>query len=130
MTASPKSSALSLLDYLGHIVTACARVTDYIAGLSHDRFLATPMVQDAVVRNLEVIGEAGTNVQKYHAEFFAGHPEIRDELRSAYAMRNRLAHGYFEIDWAIVWQAITVDIPALHAVVAAALAELREADDS
>ncbi len=65
----------------------------------------------AVIRNLEVIGEACNNVTKNHPDFAAQHANV--PWGFAYEMRNALAHGYFNVDLAIVWQTIQNDLPAL-----------------
>jgi uncharacterized protein with HEPN domain len=64
-----------------------------------------------VVRNLEVIGEACNNVTKTHSAFAAQHAEVAWGF--AYEMRNALSHGYFTVDYAIVWQTIVHDLPKL-----------------
>ena len=68
-------------------------------------------MQDAVIRNLEIIGEACNNVTKSHPEFAAQHAAV--PWGFAYEMRNALAHGYFNVDLAIVWQTIQNDLPPL-----------------
>lgn len=76
-------------------------------------FLNSKLVQDAVIRNLEVIGEASRNIERVHPEFAAAHPEI--PLALANDMRNALAHGYFKVDLEIVWKTIQSSLPDLHA---------------
>lgn len=56
-------------------------------------FLHQKLVQDAVIRHLEIIGEAANNIEKHHPRFAAAHPEL--PLSIADDMRNALAHGYF-----------------------------------
>ncbi|WP_332855755.1 HepT-like ribonuclease domain-containing protein [Duganella sp. S19_KUP01_CR8] len=70
------------------------------------------LVQDAVIRNLEILGEASNNIQKYHPEFVMQHPEL--PLAFAYQMRNAVVHGYFNVDYEIVWKTIQADLPALN----------------
>ena len=59
-------------------------------------FLVNKLVQDAVIRNFEVIGEASNNIEKHYPEFVVEHPEL--PLASAYQMRNAVVHGYFKVD--------------------------------
>ena len=73
--------------------------------------MADRKTQDAVIRNLEVIGEACNNVTKNHPDFAAQHATV--PWGFAYEMRNALAHGYFNVDLAIIWQTIQNDLPAL-----------------
>lgn len=101
-----------LLDYLEHILQAVERIQDYTEDLDEVTFLKEGMAQDAVIRNLEVIGEASRNIERHFPEFAKTHPEL--PLASAYEMRNALAHGYFSVDLGIVWKTIENDLPNLH----------------
>ena len=78
-----------LLDYLEHILQAIGRIQDYTEDLDEAAFLKEKMTQDAVIRNLEVIGEASRNIERHFPEFSKIHPEL--PLASAYEMRNALA---------------------------------------
>jgi uncharacterized protein with HEPN domain len=113
------NKALRVPDYLIHILQAIERVERYTLGLNEAQFTANEMIQDAVIRNFEVIGEAANNIQRADATFAAAHSEIPWQVM--YTMRNRLTHGYDKIDLAIVWQSIRKDLPALHALVKTAL---------
>lgn len=100
-----------LADYLRHIVDAISRIERYTANLDEAAFLGDEMVQDAVIRNLEIVGEACHNIETRHADFACAHPEL--PLAAAYQMRNAIAHGYFKVDLAIVWKTIARDLPKL-----------------
>jgi len=102
-----------LADYLAHIAEAIGRIDRYTANLDESTFLNDQLVQDAVVRNLEIIGEASNNIERHCPEFAAQHPEL--PLAFAYQMRNALAHGYFKVDFEIVWKTIHGDLPGLLA---------------
>jgi uncharacterized protein with HEPN domain len=102
-----------LRDYLEHIAQAVANVAEYTQELEKASYLADRKTQDAVVRNLEVIGEACNNVATQHPQFAAAHPEVPWGI--AYEMRNALAHGYFKVDHEIVWTTIHADLPSLAA---------------
>ena len=78
-------------------------------------FLANKLVQDAVIRNLEVIGEASNNIEKRFPEFVTAHPDL--PLSSAYQMRNAVAHGYFKIDYEIIWKTIHNELPGLFSMI-------------
>ena len=80
------------------------------------------MIQDAVIRNFEIIGEASKNVERVAPEFVAAHPEL--PLAFAYDMRNLLAHGYYKVDVAVVWKTIERDLPFLHQQVTMAMRKL------
>ena len=101
-----------LPDYLNHILEAIERIEEYVSELDEMAFLGSKLVQDAVIRNFEVIGEASNNIEKRFPEFVAAHPEL--PLTSAYQMRNAVAHGYFQVDFEILWKTIQRDLPSLH----------------
>jgi uncharacterized protein with HEPN domain len=101
-----------LPDYLNHILEAIKRIEEYVSELDEMAFLGNKLVQDAVIRNFEVIGEASNNIEKRFPEFVAAHPEL--PLTSAYQMRNAVAHGYFQVDFEILWKTIQRDLPGLH----------------
>lgn len=120
MARRPRS--LRLNEYLRHIIDAVARIRSYTAGLSEDDFLRSSLVQDAVIRNLEVIGEACRNILPHHADFAASHGDV--PWRSPYEMRNALTHGYFSIDLGWTWTTIQGDLPAFEAQIRALIASL------
>ena len=80
------------------------------------------MIQDAVIRNFEIIGEASKNVERVAPEFVAVHPEL--PLAFAYDMRNLLAHGYYKVDVNVVWKTIERDLPYLQQQVNQAVRDL------
>lgn len=104
-----------LVDYMDHILEAIERIDSYTAELDEAAFLQSPMTQDAVIRNLEVIGEASHNIEVHFPEFAASHQEL--PLAFAYQMRNAVAHGYFKVDLEIVWNTLNNDLPKLAAQV-------------
>lgn len=105
------NKASRLRDYLAHIVNACERIERYIAGLDQTGFSADELRQDAVIRNLEIVGEACRNIQRDCPEFATAHPEL--PLSAAYQMRNAVAHGYFKVDLAVLWATTQFELPKL-----------------
>ena len=95
-----------LCDYLRHIAEACDRISVYTREYDQNRFLMDAMVQDAVVRNLEIIGEASRNVLRHVPDFAARHSDV--PFLAAYEMRNALAHGYFSVDLDLVGQRLSM----------------------
>ncbi|HCE10803.1 MAG TPA: hypothetical protein DEQ40_19785, partial [Oxalobacteraceae bacterium] len=93
-----------LADYLAHILEAIERIERYTEDMAEPAFLESQLVQDAVIRNFEIIGEASNNIEKHYPEFAVEHPEL--PLAFAYQMRNAVAHGYFKVDFEIVWKTI------------------------
>jgi len=112
-----RADALRVADYLQHILEAITNIQDYTKGMDLDAFMADRKTRDAVVRNLEVIGEACNNVTKNHKAFAAQHAEV--PWGFAYEMRNALSHGYFTVDHGIVWQTIQQDLPKLESQISA-----------
>lgn len=117
-----------LADYLAHILEAIERIARYTDGQDLAAFLVNPLVQDAVVRNLEIIGEASNSIEKRYPAFASAHPEL--PLVFAYQMRNALAHGYFTVDHEIVWTTIHSDLPGLRAQVRRLSNELPHGEES
>ena len=103
--------------YLRHIRDAIARIGKYTAQ-GRNAFFEDSMVQDAVIRNLEVIGEA---VRSLPPELKRRHPKI--PWRSITALRNVLIHEYFGVDLEIVWRVVQRRIPTLKCHVEAMLAD-------
>jgi uncharacterized protein with HEPN domain len=85
-----------LSDYLDHLVRAASDACNFVAGMSKDEFLADKRTQQAVVMSLVIIGEAATRLMDRFAEFAEHHPEV--PWRNMRGMRNRIAHGYFDIN--------------------------------
>jgi len=98
-----------LKDYLEHIIEAIRRIEQYIEDIDELEFIGNELIQDAVIRNLEVIGEASRNIEKHYPDYAKKHSEVPFSL--AYEMRNAVAHGYFKIDYEIVWKTLERDIP-------------------
>jgi uncharacterized protein with HEPN domain len=98
--------------YLSHILEAIERIKEYVTDMDETAFLGSKLVQDAVIRNFEIIGEASNNIEKRFPEFVAAHPEL--PFSSAYQMRNAVAHGYFKVDFEIIWKTIHNELPKLH----------------
>lgn len=106
-------------DYIGHILQAMARIERHVAGVDRRGFIASELIQDAVVRNLEIIGEAANNIQRVDPVFTAAHPEVPWSVM--YAMRNRLTHGYDTVDLDVVWVVVERDLPVLKLQIATLL---------
>ena len=100
-----------LTDYLDHMRQAATDACSFVEGLSKEGFLADKRTQQAVIMSLIVIGEAATKVMDRHAEFADEHPEV--PWRSMRGMRNRIAHGYFDINLDVVWDTVQTALPGL-----------------
>lgn len=93
---------------IGHIHQAALEAVTFTKDRDRNDLETDRQLLNAVVRSLEVVGEAASRVSQ---EFRAAHPEIR--WRTMIAMRNRLIHAYFDVDTDIVWQTIHEDLPPL-----------------
>lgn len=112
------TGASRVQQYLEHILGAIDRIGRYIANLDEAASLKDELVQDAVIRNIEIIGEASNNILRADADFAAKQADI--PWLVLYTMRNRVAHGYHKVDMEIVWKTVTGDLPDLHAKVSSA----------
>lgn len=110
MNASP--SGLRQADYLGHMLEAVRLVRGYTDGLGKTDFLADKKTQQAVVLNILVIGEAATKIADEFPKLVAQHPDVR--WKDMRGMRNRMAHGYFDINLDIVWETVQQSLPVLE----------------
>jgi uncharacterized protein with HEPN domain len=96
------------LVFVHHIFDALERIEKYLNGLDFEKFLTTEMVDAAVVRELEIIGEAARNLPK---DFQEQYPEI--PWAKMISLRNRVIHGYFDVDLKKVWSVCQNDLPKL-----------------
>jgi len=106
-----RDDELRIKDYLGYIIEAVVRINRYIENMDADEFLRDEKTQDAVIRNFEIIDEASRNLERFHPDFAAVHPEKPWEISDE--MSNALAHGYFTVDMEIVWKTIKNDLPGM-----------------
>ena len=103
--------------YLEDILSAIARIGEYTAK-GKENFFAHGLVQDGVIRQLSIIGEAST---KLPMTLKTQHPEI--PWKEVTAMRNIIVHDYSEINLERIWGTIERDLPVLRKAIAAMLRE-------
>ena len=111
MTAEERDERL----YLADIKDAIDRVLRY-THTGRDAFLADPMAQDAVVRNIEIMGEATRGIPE---AIKTAHPEI--PWRDISDMRNKVIHDYFRVDLGVVWDVVEKDLLPLKTQIEALL---------
>ncbi|MBS3928322.1 MAG: DUF86 domain-containing protein [Sphingomonadales bacterium] len=96
---------------LEHMREAVAQTLAYVEGWEKADFLADKRTQQAAILNLIILGEAATKLMDNYPEATAARPEI--EWRSMRGMRNRIAHGYYDIDLDVVWETVSSALPEL-----------------
>jgi uncharacterized protein with HEPN domain len=96
------------LVYLKHILDAIARIEEYTKGVDYEDFMNKPLVQDGIIRQIEIIGEA---VKKLSVQIKEKYPEI--PWKDVAGMRDKLIHEYFGVDLDAVWKTVKEDIPFL-----------------
>ena len=109
--------------YLQHLLDAIAKIEEYLSGVSSETFKERTQIQDAVIRQIEIFGEATKH--------------LSDNLRNEYAhvlwqdiagMRDKLVHDYFGVDVWTVWLVATDDIPLLKLEIEKILNQIRGGD--
>jgi len=111
---SKREPGLLLLD----ISDACEKIFRFTENMSYSEFTSDDKTSDAVIRNLEVIGEAANHLPDI---FISNHPEIG--WSKAIAVRNRVIHEYFGVDYAILWNILHNYLPEFYKSIQKVLAE-------
>ena len=96
------------LPYVNHILDAITNIEYFIEGVSRNYFIENEEKQSAVIRQIEIIGEAVKNLSN---ELRNKYPEI--QWNKITGMRDKIIHKYFEVDLNIVWEVIKKDLPVL-----------------
>ena len=104
---------------LEHIIQAVERIKRYTKGISYESFIADDMIYYAVVKNIEIIGEAANMLT---SDFQAAHPETPWKMIKG--MRNYIVHEYFQIDNNVVWSVVTKNLSELETQISKYLVEL------
>ena len=94
------------------ILIAARKALKFLEGMTWEAFEQSDLHQSAVIRPLEIIGEAARRVSQ---QTRAAHPEIPWE--QMIGMRNRLIHEYFRLNLAMVWETVQDDLPRLIALI-------------
>lgn len=97
--------------YRKHILESIDKIIGFINGLDYDKFEQDDLIQSAVVRELEIIGEAAG---RFSVDFKEKHNQVN--WPEIIGMRNKLIHDYFDVDYSIVWKTLIDDLPKLKKV--------------
>jgi uncharacterized protein with HEPN domain len=114
-------SARSGRQYLEDILEAIEIIEGYTSGLNSAMFAKNRMVADAVIRNLEIIGEAAKNVPE---KIQSNNPGISWQKMTA--LRNRIIHAYFGVDTEILWDIVSKNLPETKTKIKTVLQNLAE----
>jgi len=98
--------------YIEHILEAISKIESFTKGISLFEFDRNVLIQDAIIRNIEIIGEATKKISK---NFTHDHPEI--PWSSMAGMRDKLIHDYLDVDLDVVWKTVEVDLPLLKELI-------------
>jgi len=97
------------LAYIEHILDCIRKIKEFTTGLSLKDFSVNELVQDAVIRNIEIIGEASKKISSDTKQIYYEIP-----WKEIAGMRDKLIHDYLGVDFEVVWRTITEDIPTLE----------------
>ena len=98
-------------DYLDRMLEAASLACSYIQDMDVNAFTQDKKTQQAVILNLILIGEEAARILRDHEEFAIGHAHL--PWRAMKGMRNRIAHGYFEVNLQMVWDTTQTALPML-----------------
>ncbi|MHB1681006.1 MAG: HepT-like ribonuclease domain-containing protein [bacterium] len=106
----PKKTSIK---YLEDIRDYSKKAIDYLNNITYEEFLKDNKTTDATIRTIEVVGEAATKIKNMpnSADFFEKYSYV--DWKEAVRMRNRIIHGYEDIDYEIVWNTVKTDFPKL-----------------
>jgi uncharacterized protein with HEPN domain len=102
-----------LVNKLIHMRDAAIQASAFIEGMTREEFLVDPLTRDACCMNLIIIGEAAKRIIENWPDFAASHAEFGWHRMTG--MRNRVAHGYDDINFEVVWDTLIDELPALIA---------------
>ena len=117
-----------LEDYLQHIAEAIERAREYLRPFdTFDAFRQQRRDQDAIIRNIEIIGEAARKIQKLAPELVNAHSEIPWSYMRG--IRDKVIHEYFDVDLTLIWGTVKEDLPKLKQQINGLLTDLKRDPD-
>jgi uncharacterized protein with HEPN domain len=107
--------------FLHHIMDEMEFLEEHCGSITYDDLIHDEVLKRSVLRSLEVIGEAAKNIP---SSFRENHPDV--PWKAMAGMRDRLIHAYFSVDWIIVWDVLTHEIPIQKPLIHVLLEQCRE----
>ena len=92
--------------FLDDMLLAMERIEEYLTGINYASFKENHLVVDAVIRNFEIIGEASKNIPQLIKDRYPDLP-----WKKMYGLRNLVSHAYFTIDYEVIWEIATKNLP-------------------
>ena len=120
-TLTGNSDMTNYLLYLKNISEAMVAAQAFVAGMGFDAFVAEDKTASAVLRKLEIIGEA---MEKVPSEIRQKYPQI--SWKRMIGMQDQIIHTYFAVDYVVVWDTVKIDIPSLQPVIVQILEDTEE----
>ena len=120
-----EKTTLKIDDYLSHILAGIIKIKSYTQGCDMETFCSNEMMVDAVLKNLENVGEASNSISSFYEDQIDG--DDLYSLRQAYSARNVLTHAYYKVNPVIVWDTIQNDIPQFEIVINGIIEKLHPA---
>lgn len=100
-----------LPDYLEQMRQGSTDALTFVDGIDESQFMDDLRTQRAVVMSLMIVGEAASRIVSEYPDFVKTNPSV--PWSGIRGMRNRIAHGYFDIDLSVVWQTVQAELPPL-----------------
>jgi len=111
--------------FLQDIVDACHHIQNFVQSMDFEQFESDEKTSSAVIRKLEIIGEAVKNIPDFIREKY---PQL--DWKDMAGMRDRLTHGYFGVDYFLVWETIEHDVPRVISIISQIIKDLEQEQDT
>jgi uncharacterized protein with HEPN domain len=111
--------------FLNDIIAACKHIQKFVEGMDFEQFQDDEKTSSAVIRKFEIIGEAAKNIPDFIKEKY---PQI--DWKDMAGMRDRLIHGYFGVDYLLVWETIEYDVPRIISIISQIIKDLEQEQDT
>lgn len=118
----------TLDQWLDDIVVAAAKIARHTDPISYEQFLSSEPIQDLVIKKIEIMGEAAKHITRDHSDFAETYKYI--PWSGLARMRDRMAHGYWTVAPAILWQTAREDVPQISGMISVAISDRSKQTDA